>query len=403
MKKILFLISVLLLSLSLAGCNNQSEDDKGEDSQTELKEFSLSEENITFDKLGQTKNIVAKYGDDVVYDVTYTVINPDVCEVINGVVIAKGNGNTSVNVEYKVGDETLNDVVIVNVASEFSTTINLENDIYNLKSGQTLSASASVTYPNIFYQDAGVDYSSSDESVAKIANDGTITAVSQGIAIITATSKVEITTITEAMGMTMVTTSPATDSITVVIDNEYNASTYADLAGVYEGYFDWQGFGESHNGTNWTRDNLTWVRSISRLTLNEDGSFNQMVLNAKRANYGIDYDKLNDVNNYLDTTEEEQKAIFTGNCYVYNSYTQTPFTDGDKEFGNIVGMEDKGINNFAENGVFAVFSGNLFLCYKGEIKNLGEVKDSKWLEVPYEPFTNMVAMHSDMTMLLKRK
>lgn len=401
MKRILLMLSILIASLSLAACNSTNENNDNEG--TETKEFSLSVESISFSQLGETESITAKYGDDVVYDVTYTVINPEVCEVVNGVVIAKGNGNTSINVEYKVGTETLNDVVIVSVASEFSTTIALEDDIYNLKNGETLKVEATVTYPNVFYEDAGVEYASSDESVATVASDGTITAVSQGIAIITATSKVEITTIMEAMGMTMVSTSPATDSITVVVDNEYTPAAYADLASVYEGYFDWQGFGEAHEGTNWTRDNLTWIRAISRLTLNEDGSFSQMVLNAKRANYGLDYDKLNDETNYPDTTEEEQNAIFTGNCYVYNSYTQNPFTEGDKDFGNILGMEDKGINNFAENGVFAIFNGDLVLCYEGEIKTLGKAENDEWLETPYEPFTNMVAMHSDMTMSLTRK
>ena len=401
MKRILLMLSILIASLSLAACNSTNENNDNEG--TETKEFSLSVESISFSQLGETESITAKYGDDVVYDVTYTVINPEVCEVVNGVVIAKGNGNTSINVEYKVGTETLNDVVIVSVASEFSTTIALEDDIYNLKNGETLKVEATVTYPNVFYEDAGVEYASSDENVATVASDGTITAVSQGIAIITATSKVEITTIMEAMGMTMVSTSPATGSITVVVDNEYTPAAYADLASVYEGYFDWQGFGEAHEGTNWTRDNLTWIRAISRLTLNEDGSFSQMVLNAKRANYGLDYDKLNDETNYPDTTEEEQNAIFTGNCYVYNSYTQNPFTEGDKDFGNILGMEDKGINNFAENGVFAIFNGDLVLCYEGEIKTLGKAENDEWLETPYEPFTNMVAMHSDMTMSLTRK
>lgn len=403
MKKIIIGSLCLIIAFSLAACNENKNDDIKEPEYAE-QDFTISNNNISFEQLGESETLVAKYGDNVVYDVVYNVVNPEICDVINGVVIAKSNGNTTINITYNNGVKDFNEICIVKVESVFNTTIDLEKDIYNLNSNEELDLNAYVTYPNIFYEDAGINYSSSDETVCTVDNDGKVKAVGQGIAIITASSKVEITTVTEAMGMTIVSTLPATDSITVVVDNEYDENTYPNLVGRYEGYYDYQGFGEAHNGTNWTRANLTWIRAISRLELNSDGSFKQMVLNAQRANYGLDESKLNDNENYKDTTEEEQIAIFTGNCYVYNSYLQEEgqYDYDDKHFGYILGMEEKGINNFAETGVFAVFDGNLVLCYEGEIKTLGEVNNNLWLNQVYEPFTNMVAMSDNMSMLLKK-
>ncbi len=400
MKKVCMCLLGLLAIFGIVACSNN---DDVEPSNEEILSFSLNTNSISFDILGDTAVIEAYYGDDVVYDVTYTVVNESVCEVINGVVISRGDGSTTINVSYEVGETTLSDVCIVNVSSDFSATIDAEDDIFNLASGDTLTLTTTVQYPNVFYEDAGVSYSSSDTSVCTVASDGTITAVSQGIAIITASTNVQITTVTTAMGMTYTTTSSASDSITVVVDNEYDSDTYSNLVATYEGTFDWQGFGESHSGTNWTRENFTWIRAISRLELKEDGSFTQKVLNAKRAAYSVDEEKLADTENYGDETEEEQLAIFTGNCYVYNSYLQEEFEEDGKVFGYIEGYEEKGINNFSESGVFAVFNGELILCYNGTIKNLGAVADDAWLDTAYEPFTNMVAMHSDMTMLLVRQ
>lgn len=378
-----------------AANNNDQTNDQENNQKEETKDFSISKDKIELKSLGSYEEIVCKYGDDEVYDVTYTLSKEGVVEVINGVVIAKADGNTVLSVKYKDQEE----FCTISVSTEFTTTINEEATVFNLNSGETKTISATVKYPNSYYADLGVTYSSSNEEVATVDKTGKITAVAQGIATITASSVVEITESMTAMGMTINSTSPATDTITVIVDNEYEEATHASLVGTYQGTYDWQGFAVDLSKTDpkWTNDNFKWIRAISKLTLNSDGTFSQMVLNAQRKGYNVDE------NAPGGDTYELQKAKYT-KCYVYNSYGQksTDFNVEGKVFADVIGYEEKGINNFAEIGAYAIFNGELVLVYNNKTKNLGAVENNAWLANAYEPFTNMVAMHANMTMVLSK-
>lgn len=376
--------------------NDQQNQNEGQQQeQEEVKDFSISKDKITLSALGAYDEIVCKYGDDVVYDVTYSLSKEGVVEVINGVVIAKGDGNVVLSVKYKEQEE----FCTISVSTEFSTTINEETEVFNLKSGEEKTITATVKYPNAYYTDLGVKYSSSNEEVATVDKNGKITAIAQGITTITASSVVEITESMSAMGMTVTSTDPATDTITVIVDNEYNEATHANLVGTYQGTYDWQGFAVDLSKTDpkWTNDNFKWIRAISKLELNADGTFMQMVLNAQRKGYSVDE------NAPGGDTYELQAAKYK-KCYVYNSYSQksSDFNVEGKVFADVIGYTEKGINNFAEVGAYAIFNGELVLVYNNKTKNLGAVENNAWLSNPYEPFTNMVSMHANMTMVLAK-
>lgn len=398
MKK-LFAIFIVMLGFVCVSCdsskNETTNQNESQEPQEGVKDFSISKDKVTLTALGAYEEIVCKYGDDEVYDVTYSLSKEGVVEVINGVIIAKGDGNTILSIKYQEQEE----FCTISVSTEFTTTINEDSSVLNLKSGEEKTISATVKYPNCYYSDLGVNYSSSNEEVATVDKNGKITAVAQGIATITASSVVEITTSTSAMGMTFTSTNPATDTVTVIVDNEYNADTHTSLIGTYQGTYDWQGFAVDLSKTNpqWTNDNFKWIRAISKLELNNDGTFKQVVLNAQRKGYSVDE------NAPGGDTYELQAAKYK-KCYVYNSYSQksTDFNVEGKVFADVVGYEEKGINNFAENGAYAIFNGELVLVYNNKIKNLGSVINNAWLANPYEPFTNMVAMHENMTMLLEK-
>ncbi len=401
-KKLMGIFSVAALGLALVGCSNSKDEDKDVSKSAndktsvveEDKELTLDATSYSFSQIGEAKEIVVKYGDDIVSDASISV-KDDVVNVVSNVLISKKNGNSILTVSYK-GKEVS---ATVKVSSNFSTEIEEEKNVINLKSGADKQISAKVTYPATIYEDLGVNYESSNPDVATVDKNGKITAVGQGIAKITAASNVEITEKVSAMGMTMISTSPAEDSITVIVDNEFDATVNKALVGYYEGYYDWQGFAEQASDSNlcWKESNIKWIRAYSQLTLNEDGSFVQRVLNAKRAGWQI-VDA-----NLPESTLAEQKAKYK-NMYVYNGYAQksSDFNDPTKVYADVVGYTEKGINNFAEVGAFAIFDGNLVLCYNDVQKELGAILNDAWLENAYVPYKNMVAMHEDMNMVLEK-
>lgn len=397
-KGMLLSLFIVVIGLASVSCSSKNEKDDSNDNnqqQEEIKNFTISKDKIQLDTLGAYEEIISKYGEDRVYDVEYTLSKEGIVDVINGLVIAKGNGNTVLSVKYKNQEE----FCTITVSTDFTTTINEDKSIFNLKSGDSKTISSTVKYPNAYYADLGVTYSSSNEEVATVDKTGKITAISQGIATITASSVVEITESTTVMGMTFTSTSAATDTITIIVDNEFDTTTHSNLIGLYEGTYDWQGFAVDLSKTDpqWTNDNFKWIRAISKLTLNSDGTFTQMVLNAQRKGYNVNEDAPGG------DTYELQAAKYT-KCYVYNSYAQksSDFNIEGRVYADVVGYTEKGINNFAEVGAYAIFNGELVLVYNNKIKNLGAVANNAWLENAYEPFTNMVAMHSNMTMVLAK-
>lgn len=406
-KRLLTILGVSALGVALASCNGNSNAKTSAESNlstvsntvstTEVegeKELTLANASYNFSKIGEAIEVVAKYGDDIVKDVSISV-KDDIVDVFSNVLIAKKDGNTTVTVSYKGKEAT----ALIKIATEFSTEIQEESSVINLASGANKTISAKVTYPATVYEDFGVSYKSSNTEVATVDKAGKITAVGKGIAKITASSNVEITEKMSAMGMTMITTSPAEDSITVIVDNEFNKTTHAALVGSYEGQYDWQGFAEQASESNlcWKKENIKWIRAYSQLTFKEDGTFVQRVLNAKRFGWQIVDETL------PESTLTEQKAKYK-NMYVYNGYSQksSDFNEAGKIFADVVGYEEKGINNFAEGGAFAIFDGKLVLCYNDTLKELGDVANNSWLSTAYTPYNNMVKMHADMAMVLTK-
>lgn len=413
MKKLTTLLMAGLISVGLAACTpaadssdvTSSNQESSQNSSSEVafeKNFDVVEEKLTFTALGEYKTLTAKYGDDTVYNVTYTPVNKTIVDVVNGVVIAKKDGETAIAATYENNGKTYEDVVLAKVTSDFKVTFDTKDTTLNIKTGDKVQVNAKVTYPSVNYADLGVNYTSSDDKVATVSESGVITAVGKGIANITATSLVKITSQLNMMGQVMIVTSDANATLTVIVDNEFNKDTHASLIGRYENHYDWQGFAVNSTPKNptWTKDKLIWIRALSSLEFNENGTFTQQVLNAQREKYFLDEEKLADPNTKYDTYEQ-QSEVFK-NAYVYNKADQEAEIIDGKQFGEIKGMLSMGMPNFAERGVFAIINGQLLLSYKGRTNVLGAVNDNAWATKPYVPFKNLVGMSANMAMVLAK-
>lgn len=387
-------------AIAFAGCSNSEEEQL-------IGEFVLTEESYTFDKLGQSATLTAKVGETEVKDVTYVSSNEAVVKTVSNVLIATGNGNATITATY--GDKEA--VCMAKVTTSAGVVI-AGDAVRNISTSGTseVTLSATVNVPSIFDDDqAGITWSSSNTEVATVDKNGKVTAVSSGFAVITAESKYQITTTTTVtmMGMTLDTTEEKIESasVTIFVNNEFNATTNASILGTYNAHYDWQGFVEQASATNpcYTTENFKWIRSLLSLELKADGTFKQQVLNAQRKTYKTSIDS-----SLPESTYTEQVAKYgSNNCYVYNRYEQNPadITDAEagKVFHTIEGMTASGANNFAENGYFAIFDGKLVLYFNGKTFEYGAVAENAFLAAKYVPFTNMVAMSDNMSMILTKK
>lgn len=405
---------MLLAAVALAGCSS-SGNGEGEPSDTSPSgTLAFAEQTLSFTRLGQSAALTLKAGDTEVYGAALSSSNEEVVAVVGSAAIAVGDGNATVTASY----EGQTAVCIVTVSTQAAVIIE-GAQVRNMEVEGKLRLSATVSLPSVFDTDAGVRWSSNNEDIVTVDKDGNVTAVAEGIAQVTAESNYQITTTTTStvMGMEITSTEEAIASatVTILVGNEYDPAVHTEIAGTYQGYYDWQGFAEQASESNpcYTQENFKWIRSKIVLQLNEDGTFTQQVLNAQRAAYPADIDE-----SLPESTYEEQVAKYgSTNCYVYNRYDQDGSaeefaSETGKEFADIEGMQSSGMHNFSESGYFMVMDGKLVLFYgkvngftgkyESETFEWGDVADSAYLSTAYVPFTNLVAMSENMTQVLAR-
>ncbi|MCI8388714.1 MAG: hypothetical protein HFE63_09640 [Clostridiales bacterium] len=410
-------------TLSFAACEDTSKDNDtpnvtDNDDQNKLTgDFATVSKSFNFTKLGESAILTSTVGGTEVYDVTYTSADPAVADVIGNALVATGNGTTTITASYN-GKE---DIIMVTVATAAKVSIDGDRMVsLNTDSKKSANLTATVSVPTIYDNDAaGVTWTSNNPDVATVDANGVVTAVSAGVAQITASSNYQITTSSTqtVMGMTITNSESliSDDVIVVMVNNEFDAKANADLIGTYEGHYDWQGFAAQASESNpiYTKDNFLWIRSKIVLELKEDGSFTQHVYNAQRATYPESIDE-----SLPESTYEEQVAKYgKNNCYIYNAYDQDPASDefaseNDKTFAAIDGMVSRGANNFAESGYFMILDGNLVLYYGQTNGMTGEYQTSEFVYGPvagaeftnnvYTPFKNMVAMSDNMAVTLAK-
>lgn len=118
---------------------------------------------------------------------TFNSSDPSVATVSDdGVVVAQKTGTTTITVI--TGDETITDTCEVTVKAGAEVTgVTINPKTLNIKVGETATVSAAVLPENA--GNRNVSFSSSDETVATVSQNGTVTAIKEGSAVITATTE----------------------------------------------------------------------------------------------------------------------------------------------------------------------------------------------------------------------
>lgn len=398
MKKIVHTVSISLLSgimlLSMVGCQSKDNQRDVNVNQEISNILSLDKTEISLSMLGETAVLKASE------DVEWSVDKPEVAKVIDGVVIAMGDGVAIIRATN--GEKEASCTVTVN--SEFSVNIEGEN-VINLKSSEgsnKIKLNANVIMPTVFDSIDGIEWTSNNEEIATVDDNGNVIALKQGIVKINATSFLEKTTVSSSMMGETVETSPATSSVIIIVDNEYTKDSYPELVGEYSGYKDWLGFAtkNSEESPSWTADNLKWIRANASLSINDDGTYVQIITSAQRDGYMIDSSKPDG------DTYEIQTAKYGTKSYVYNNVEQISSDFETKDGIEYHDLPEFSVGNLKEKGVFAVFNGELVFYFEsasGEVNYvIGSATNNEWVDNEYTPISNIVKFGPDMIFTLTK-
>lgn len=121
-------------------------------------------------------------GGDVNDKITITSSNPDVADIVDGLICAKSEGSTIITAS--ASDSTSHSYSL-NVVPVYADSVSITNKVNSVNLSQTVQLSVIVTPDNV--TDKTVIWNSSDDSIITVDENGKIHAVSEGTCEITAT------------------------------------------------------------------------------------------------------------------------------------------------------------------------------------------------------------------------
>ena len=185
---------------------------------------------VTLDKTtlslqeGDTGNLVATVAPSTATDKTVTFTSSDaaIATVDNtGKVTAVKAGNADITVTTKDGNKTAKCTLTVTAKQIPVTGVTLDKSTLSLEVGATATLNATIAPSNASYKAVG--FTSSDDTVATVDNDGLVTAVAPGTADITVesiadgskTAKCTLTVKAKTIAVTGVTIEPETATLEI--------------------------------------------------------------------------------------------------------------------------------------------------------------------------------------------
>lgn len=393
MNKLKLLAAAIMLgtsTLTLVGCVESPTTDNSESASS----FELSTNAVSMTQIGETATVNALLDGEVV-NTTITLSTNDYLTVSGNTFTAKAEGRTTISFSY----EDFELYCVVNVDTSFAITYEIEKTS-NVKSNDEFNIGASVTLPDVSITETGITYTSSDTDIATVDEEGNVTAISAGFAVI---SMVSVASVWEdgyeIMGQTVPGSYKNTSaSINILVDNEFSSTTAEELIGTYEASYDWVGFGETSAATSITE--AGWIRALLSLDINEDGTFKQVLYNAQRSNYSL------------------VDGVIT-NGHTYNRYNQSTsldiakdvtYNDGNADqtvslsFADVFGYTT--IPHFTESG-HVYMSNNVVTLYytttKGETKSFVVGAISDLTSNGYSVFENQTTFHANMHSMILTK
>ncbi len=378
MKKLLMLLASLMLIFSVIGCD----DPKDPEDQLLTGKFSLDNTSLTLAQIGETQTVVAMV-DTTEVEATWTVSEEGIVTVSkDGVVTAIENGTVNVSAAY--GDYTA--TCEVKVDSEFAVTLSVTTgSTVSLDLSSTYSLTPIVILPDVTDKNYAFYCESADESVATVDPTGKITAVGQGVTTITVKSQAE-KTVPAAMPIYPDVTGPASAIVYVIVDNDFDETTHAGIAGSYSYTKIWYGVpfdGWVESGKSvLDADGRVKILGQVNLDVTAAGEFTQSLVNMKRANYTTSSPTNEDPYNRAPHTDEQLAA--------------------DNELTPEITVFGMG-SLFTESGfVFVDSSNEVSLIFNGKKNVLGNYTDTILTDSTYEIIQSMVGVNAEMNgMLIK--
>jgi uncharacterized protein YjdB len=379
-----------------------------EESDDELTgEFTLSSTALSFDKWDSAKVLTAKVGDTVVTDVEWITSDPVVAEVYNGVVIARANNMkgslmgggdgspvpVTIQALWGEDDNEQSAACSVTVDADFSVSISgagLDGTKLNLNAPtDTAILSAAVTLGSVGDVDDGYTWVSSNEAVATVAADGTLTAVGYGAADISAVSNLKKSMFVLISANYERTVGSAVATITVEVGTPSTDTTA--IAGDYWGYFVWKGTTAALSAAN--VGNMKNLVAIMKIKINVDGTFTQNVYNHPRFTW------VEDVDANLPETTSAELATKYGATHPGNMAANMTAADAASIVnGNAVDFHDVtkgGMSMTGQTGTCVLYGDELFLICDGQTIYVGSVDNADsnyWINNALKPFPQILAV-----------
>lgn len=154
-----------------------------------LESIALDKETLELVK-GASDTLTVQYNPETTTDdkgVTWTTSDVSVATVENGVVTAVGTGTATITATSVMGDDITDSCEVTVTSPLQSLTLTADRTTDDLEVGDTVNLTVGYN-PEDTTDEKGVTWTSSDENVATVDENGVVTAVAGGTATITATS-----------------------------------------------------------------------------------------------------------------------------------------------------------------------------------------------------------------------
>ncbi len=349
-----------------ADTDNDTDTDTDSDADTSHGDFTLSDSTVTLSLLGATHTLVGYCGDHTTSSIEWTIDDRTIATIEDGVVTAVSNGTANVTATHD-DVEVMCEIV---VDSSLAVVLGYDSNLADIAKGETLELNPTIQFEKVGDSDSSFTAESSDARVVTVDADGKLTATGNGVAVVTVTSTLTSSTYTwgdDGVGYYDI---PATANVVVIVGNEFDATTHADLVGTYRASIEWTGVASSGS----TDTGLIVAELV--LSLYEDGTFYHNIANGKRAGYN---------------------AESSTSMHPFNAQLQESSVLGDA----YLDIAQSSMTHISQKGYFAVIDGDLVLILVSSagttsVQNYGAVADSAWAE-DFTAISDMVAIHDDMS------
>ncbi|MDR2090857.1 MAG: Ig-like domain-containing protein [Clostridiales bacterium] len=389
--------------------------------------LTLSASVLNFDSWDSAQALTASVDGTVVTDeVVWTTSDDSVAQVINGVVIsradnAKGSlmgGGEVVPVVITAAYKGQTASAQVFVEGNFKVAISGDDLVGGVLAfdgaGGASVLGAVVTLGSAGDVETGYVWESTDERVAAVDENGTVTAVKNGVAKIRAVSKLQKNVLVLEGTNYVRRVASAAAEITVKVGAE--SADMTAIAGVYKGEYLWQGF--YNNSTDKIAANRGWIVADVALTINADGTFVQDMHNAPRATWIAEVDE-----NLPETTKAEKDAKYGTRADAYfplltDGAALTAERNDGKTYIDLPAFAMGNLGGVI--GTLAIYGDQLYITVigtysssgkpgaansKGAVVNLGSVNPEAgdyWLNNQYSVFSGMTALSPEFKVNLAK-